>query len=140
MDSGGRLQNHLKAAPFRLCAKSLHIMSSSMPVGMFVDWASLRLRERDRRTSALKLSLCVYVKRNAASSMLLMSSFPQTLCFASFLQRSSSLVERDLLVVVVNRASNAALSWRVFWNQIRVLAAGSGTATVLAFRSPLVYF
>ena len=37
MDSGGRLQNHLKAAPFRLWANNLHIISSSIPVGMFVD-------------------------------------------------------------------------------------------------------
>ncbi|GMN64738.1 hypothetical protein TIFTF001_033810 [Ficus carica] len=37
MDSRGWLQNHLRAAPFKLCAKSLHIMSSSMSVGMFVD-------------------------------------------------------------------------------------------------------
>ena len=37
MDSGGRLQNHLRAAHFKLCAKSLHIMSLSMSVGMFVD-------------------------------------------------------------------------------------------------------
>ncbi|GMN33123.1 hypothetical protein TIFTF001_041836 [Ficus carica] len=37
MDAGGRLQNHLKAAPFKLCAKSLHIISSSMSVGMFID-------------------------------------------------------------------------------------------------------
>ncbi|GMN71186.1 hypothetical protein TIFTF001_055925 [Ficus carica] len=37
MDSGGRLQNHLRAAPFKLWAKSLHIISSSIPVGMFVD-------------------------------------------------------------------------------------------------------
>ncbi|GMN26879.1 hypothetical protein TIFTF001_040944 [Ficus carica] len=70
-----------------------------------------------------------------------MSSFPQTLCFASFLQRSSSLVERDLLVVVLNRASNAVSSWRVFWNQIRVLAAVAGAGiAVLAFHSPLVCF
>ncbi|GMN19237.1 hypothetical protein TIFTF001_045153 [Ficus carica] len=37
MDSGGRLQNHLKTAPFKLCAKSLYIMSSSMSVGMGVS-------------------------------------------------------------------------------------------------------
>ena len=37
MDSGGRLQNHLRAVHFKLCAKSLHIMSSSMSVRMFVN-------------------------------------------------------------------------------------------------------
>ncbi|GMN61290.1 hypothetical protein TIFTF001_030445 [Ficus carica] len=38
MDSGGRLQNHLRAAPFKLCAKNLHIMSLSISVGMFIDY------------------------------------------------------------------------------------------------------
>ncbi|GMN64923.1 hypothetical protein TIFTF001_033997 [Ficus carica] len=34
IDFGGRLQNQRRASPFKLCAKSLHIISSSMPVGM----------------------------------------------------------------------------------------------------------
>ena len=45
------MQNHLNAAPFKLCAKSLHIMSSSIPVGMFVDW-----------------TMCLYCKRWSCGS------------------------------------------------------------------------
>ncbi|GMN64236.1 hypothetical protein TIFTF001_033311 [Ficus carica] len=56
MDSGGRLQNHLKAAPFRLYVKSLHIMSSSMPVGMFVDLFVIRFVSGVSRTPRARLS------------------------------------------------------------------------------------
>ncbi|GMN62664.1 hypothetical protein TIFTF001_031755 [Ficus carica] len=86
MDLGGRWQNHLRAVPFKLYAKSLHIMSSSISVGMFIDcttWASLEHRERGRRTPELMLSLYAAVTRNVAPFVPPVSSIPQTLCFAS---------------------------------------------------------
>ncbi|GMN64909.1 hypothetical protein TIFTF001_033986 [Ficus carica] len=56
MDSGGRLQNHLKVVPFRLYAKSLHIMSSSMPVGMFIDLFVIRFVSGVSRTPRARSS------------------------------------------------------------------------------------
>ena len=72
----------------------------------FVKGVSQTPRARSSNPGVDVVALCCWEEKRCPS-VLLMSSFPQTLYFSSNLPHSSSLVEWELLEMVVGRASNA---------------------------------
>ena len=113
MDSGERLQNYLRIAPFKLRAKSLNIMLSSMSVGMFVDcrtclycskwsWGSdiLSNLEKEMLTNFGMIVFVIYFVRGVSRTLRARSSNPgiEVVALCSCEEKHCSICASNVLI------------------------------------------